>query len=120
MGSKELFAKADALRKEADEIAKQAVAAKIGEESQKPVKDRMVYSAFTRCPCGAGMAYDPLAEDENSTLVGPLSGYWDCSAIILGVADPKAKHEAKLPFAFYNIKSEGQPSAGYATTRPKE
>ena len=70
----------------------------------------LVYAARTRCPCGAGMAY-PRGAD-------PFKGYWDCSAILLGTADVGVKHEAKLPFIFYEIKSEGQPSANGATTRP--
>jgi hypothetical protein len=53
----------------------------------------------------------------------PIHGYWDCSAILTGEAIPvgqpgAVKHEARLPFAFYEIKSENQPSARGATTRP--
>jgi hypothetical protein len=48
---------------------------------------------------------------------------WDCSAILLGDAiasgEPGAvKHTSQLPFIFYEIKSEHQPSANGATTRP--
>jgi hypothetical protein len=50
----------------------------------------------------------------------PHNGYWDCSAILLGTADPNVKHEARLPFAFYEIKGEGQPSVKGATTRPDQ
>ena len=42
---------------------------------------------------------------------------WDCSAILLDMADANVKHEARLPFVFYEVKSERQPSAGGATTR---
>lgn len=61
------------------------------------------------------MAYDPTSNDR----------FWDCSAILLGTAIPSGapgavKHEARLPFAFYEIKSENQPSAGGVTTRPSE
>lgn len=71
----------------------------------------MIYAAYVRCPCGAGMAYE-----DNSD---PFAGYWDCSAILLGTADVNVKHEAQLPFVFYEIKSEKQPSAEGATTRPQ-
>lgn len=67
------------------------------------------YSAFARCPCGAGLAY-PTAFS--------MHGWWDCAAILTGTADRAAKHTDKLPFAFYEVKSEDQPSANGATTRP--
>lgn len=69
----------------------------------------LVYAANSRCPCGAGLAYR-----EGS---GPR-GAWDCSLILLGTADPAATHTAVLPFVFYEVKSEVQPSANGATTRP--
>ena len=73
--------------------------------------DDLIYAATVRCPCGAGMAY---REGDDA---------WDCSAILLGTAVPSGepgsvKHEARLPFVFYEIKSEKQPSANGATTRP--
>lgn len=73
---------------------------------------RLVYAATNRCPCGAGLAYEPGGERE-----------WDCSAILLGEAIPSGEpgavqHTARLPFAFYEIKGENQPSAEGATTRP--
>lgn len=75
----------------------------LGHRELKP--KHLTYAATTRCPCGAGMAY------------GRGMDSWDCSAILLGTADPGVKHEAKLPFVFYEVKSEGQPSANGATTR---
>lgn len=114
----ELNAKAAALEAEAAELRKQAREAWTQEQLMKAVADRIVYAATSRCPCGAGLAYDPVAEDKGSVFNGPLSGYWDCSAIILGTADKGVQHSARLPFAFYSIKSEGQPSANGATTRP--
>lgn len=80
----------------------------------KSIEKRLVFAAYTRCPCGAGMAYDPTKF--------PKQSYWDCSDIILGKAVPKGQpgwvtHEGQLPFAFYEIKSEDQPSANGATTR---
>lgn len=75
----------------------------------------LVYAAHSRCVCGAGMAY-PKG-------IG-AHGFWDCSDILTGRAiphgEPGAKqHEARLPFVFYELKSERQPSVGGATTRRK-
>ena len=73
----------------------------------------LVYAATSRCPCGAGLAYIRRGESGD-----PIEGFWDCSAILLGTADKDARHTAQLPFVFYEIKSEAQPSAEGATTRP--
>lgn len=75
----------------------------------------LIYAAAARCECGAGLAYVSGSEDR----------CWDCSDILLGQAIPSGqpgakKHTAKLPFVFYEIKSERQPSAGGMTTRPKQ
>lgn len=118
-GYEELEAEAKHHEEQAKELRKQASDARHAELKAKAVADRLIYAAYSRCPCGAGLAYDPCFEDENSVFVGPLSGCWDCSAIMLGVADPAVKHTDKLPFAFYEVLSEGQPSARGATTRPK-
>jgi len=114
----ELISEARSCDEQAKKLRKQAQEIRHAELKAKAVGDRLVYSAYARCPCGAGLAYDPCFEDENSVFVGPLSGYWDCSAILLGAAG-STKHTAKLPFAFYDILSEGQPSACGATTRPQ-
>lgn len=74
------------------------------------------YSAGARCPCGAGLAYDINGEDPSSPFRGP--SYWDCAEILLGTARTDVTHTAQLPFVFYEIKSEDQPSAGGRTTRP--
>lgn len=71
------------------------------------------YAAYKRCPCGAGLAYVPGGEDK----------CWDCSDILLGRAIPtgqpgSVEHTGKLPFIFYEILGEQQPSAKGATTRP--
>jgi hypothetical protein len=70
--------------------------------------DELVFAAFTRCECGAGMAYPKN--------IGAW-GSWHCSAILLGEADPKVMHSGELPFNLYEVKSENQPSANGATTR---
>ena len=73
-------------------------------------ESKLVYSAAARCPCGSGLAY----------LQDSTDNYWDCAKIWLGTADHGVQHTAKLPFVFYEIKGENQPSANGATTRPKE
>lgn len=78
--------------------------------------DELTFAATSRCACGAGLAYPKN--------IG-MHGSWTCSDILLGRAKPKSDpehkvHDGDYPFAFYEIKSENQPSAGGATTRPKE
>lgn len=114
----DLYAEADKLEKQLQEIRKQAHEARQSELKAQKLSDRLIYAATSRCPCGAGLAYDPAFEDKNSVFKGPFSGYWDCSAIMLGTADKSVKHTAHLPFSFYEVRQEGQPSAGGATTRP--
>lgn len=69
----------------------------------------LVYSSHARCDkCGAGMAYpkgcDPFHQ-------------WTCSNVLKGIGMDKG-HQA-LPFTMYEVKSEDQPNANGATTRPK-
>lgn len=80
------------------------------EERGLPFKDEdLIYAAFARCKkCNAGMAYPKGC--------GP-SHQWTCSDVLKGIGTDGG-HEA-LPFAFYEVKSENQPSANGATTRPK-
>lgn len=66
------------------------------------------FAAYSRCECGAGLAY-PLGMS--------APGAWHCSAILRGTASRAIPHTPALPFAFYELKSEGQPSANGATTR---
>lgn len=70
--------------------------------------EELVYSARARCPCGLGLAYP-----KDTT----VHGYWDCSGILTGRADPNVPHTDKLPFAFYSIKAE---SEYWGTTRPEK
>jgi hypothetical protein len=84
---------------------------------RKPKTRALVYAATKRCPCGAGLAHWSDAQPYGDT------AHWDCSAIMLNEAVPSGElgsvvHTAKLPFVFYEIKSEKQPSARGATTRP--
>ena len=113
-----LEAKAEGLRREASGIRRQELLA-------KPLAERLVYAASARCPCGAGLAYDPAGEvggEDGTPHYKPNA--WDCSAILLGTAILKGQpgavlHTGVLSFSFYEIKSESQPSAGGATTRTK-
>lgn len=78
----------------------------------------LTWAATARCPCGAGLAYDESCQSEGP-MKWPYNGYWDCSDILLDRAKPApAVHTGTLPFAYYEIKSAGQPSANGATTRP--
>ena len=120
MKSEELYAEAKALDEKSNELKRQARGARREELLRIPKVDRLVYAAYDRCPCGAGLAYDPCHEDTASPFVGPLSGYWDCSEILLDTARTDVKHTDRLPFAFYEVKSEGHPSADFATTRPSQ
>lgn len=103
------------------ELHEQARRERETELRSKVLIDRLIFAASSRCPCGAGLAYDPLGEDASSPFKGP--SYWDCSSIILGTAvasgqPGSVQHTDRLPFIFYEIKSEDQPSANGATTRP--
>lgn len=82
---------------------------------KKSKKRHLVYAATSRCKCGLGLAYEPGGRSGM-----PIHGYWDCSGILLGTADPSVQHSDIYPFTFYEIKSERQPSAEGLTTRPEE
>lgn len=89
------------------------------EKTRKRKLKHMTFAATARCKCGAGLAYDETCVQEPFR----YPSYWDCSAILLGDAvlsgRPGAvEHTDILPFGFYEIKSEHQPSARGASTRP--
>jgi hypothetical protein len=70
--------------------------------------DDLVYSSHTRCDkCGAGLAYPKNCD---------IHHQWTCSHVLKGIGADKG--HAAYSFAFYEIKSENQPSANGATTRP--
>lgn len=128
MNREEKLAEANRLEDEARRLRAEAIQEQLAEQQARPLADRLIYAATSRCPCGAGLAYDPVGPsggvgNEGGVFKYAASGYWDCSAILLGTATPKGQpgsvqHTGKLPFAFYEIKSEEQPSACGATTRP--
>lgn len=75
--------------------------------------EELIYSAETLCPCGHGLAYPKKCAPGH---------YWDCSAILKGVQDDAVQHTARLPFAFYDVKAEGERMCGGTTRgiyRPK-
>lgn len=80
------------------------------EEQGEFFKDEdLNYAATARCEkCGAGLAYPKNAD---------MRHQWTCSNVLKGIGTDKG-HSA-FPFMFYEIKSEGQPSAQGATTRPQ-
>jgi hypothetical protein len=78
--------------------------------------DELTYSAGACCHCGAGLAYPKMVKKEDGSLVFPHC--WNCSKVLTGKEDDFEKHDW-YPFAFFDIKSEDQPSAEGHTTRPK-
>lgn len=82
-----------------------------------PASKHLLFASHARCKgCDAGLAY----------FMGTTASEWDCSAVLLGRAQAGEKNadgtwkHPTYPFAFYEIKSEGQPSANGATTRPAD
>ena len=61
--------------------------------------DELFYSATSLCPCGHGLAYPKEC--------GPMH-YWDCSAILKGIANSAVEHTARWPFAYYDVKGESE------------
>lgn len=128
--AEKLLAEADALDAQAQALRTKASEARRNELLAKPLNERLIYAAYDRCACGAGMAYDPAAKgDANSPLMLERQGpkQWECSDILrfntYGAHQQRevkaAEHTAPLPFAFYEVKSENQPSANGATTRER-
>lgn len=73
----------------------------------------LLYAAYARCECGAGLAY-PKGYDLKDV------NCYSCSDLLKGIRKSGVLHTPPLPFAFYEIKSEAQPSACGATTRSKQ
>lgn len=70
--------------------------------------EELRYSRESLCPCGHGLAYPKGCGVQH---------YWDCSAILKGIADKNVKHTDRLPFAFYEIESEDETPGDNRTTR---
>lgn len=69
----------------------------------------LVYAATSRCLCGAGLCYPTNVSTH---------GAWRCSGVLTHRCTHDVGQHDVFPFAFYEIKSERQPSAHGATTRP--
>lgn len=67
--------------------------------------DELLYSAWQLCPCGHGIAYPKDCGGHH---------YWNCSAILKGIADKDVLHTGQLPFSMYSVKSE---NSGRGSTR---
>lgn len=74
--------------------------------------DELIYSRESLCPCGHGLAYPKACTPTH---------YWDCSAILKGIADKSVQHTGQLPFIFYNVKGEldGQTTRGVFRPKPQ-
>lgn len=73
----------------------------------------LLYSAESRCICGAGMAY-PLDNDEAMKLQA-----WCCSRVLKGESPEKGNGHERCPWAFYKIREETSiNNRSAATTRP--
>src|SRR5579859_1506264 len=81
-----------------------------GRRHERRVSDSdLIYAASDRCMCGAGLAY-PRSP-------GPY-GAWSCSHYLLERGRVTGEHVVRLPFVFFDVLSEDQPSARGSTTRP--
>ena len=72
--------------------------------------EELIYSRYSLCPCGHGMAYPKGCTPQH---------YWDCSAILKGIADQAVTHTGKLPFAFYDVKGERENETTRGIFKPK-
>ncbi len=61
--------------------------------------EELHYSAYSLCPCGHGLAYPEGCGGFH---------YWDCSAILKGIADKNVTHTSPLPFSMYDVKGESE------------
>lgn len=95
--------------------------------------NELIFAANSRCKCGAGLCYVKDREDRKIE----TGDKWICSSILLSDIKLKVKteggffgggtiedengveHNQSYPFVSYEIKSEDQPSANGATTRPQ-
>lgn len=73
--------------------------------------DELRYSRYTLCPCGHGLAYPKDCG---------MNHYWDCSAILKGIADPNIEHTGQLPFSFYDVKSENDQETTRGVFKPRK
>lgn len=67
--------------------------------------EELVFARDAKCPCGERLAYPKGTS--------PMEGFWDCVGLLKRTAPPKGHPDAKthtdrLPFIFWDIKSEDQ------------
>lgn len=73
-----------------------------------PFKPRELrYSERARCRCGAGLAYWPAGFFLRSRPAESTA--WVCADVLTGKTEDNDGHDY-LPFAFYEVRSEDQPS----------
>lgn len=81
-------------------------------------EEELLYSATSKCHCGAGLAYPKDSSQPDERSVFKSASDWWCSTLLKGIPWDGKKHDV-FSFAIYEIKSEDQPSANGQTTRPK-
>lgn len=81
------------------------------EENPIFTDDELKYSAFNLCPYDHGLAYPKGCS---------IFHYWDCSAILKGIADINVVHTDKLPFMYYSIRGENEKETTRGVIKPKE
>lgn len=80
----------------------------------------LVYSAYTRCKCGAGIAIDgPVLDAYEASPRTVKAGAWICAAVARGDAEQGPEHDAPRAVHKYGVKYEGGPGVlPGANTRP--
>ncbi len=97
------------LYEEGEQVKERVKGVFLGDANAVVFEDNeLVWAATSRCQCSAGLAYPKN--------IGP-NGAWYCSSVLTS-GDPDEVHSEPKPFMYYEIKSEKQPSAKGATTRP--
>lgn len=99
-------------------------------DPEPPRPKTLTYAATARCKCGAGLAYRSDCRPQDDMHAGSitiLEAAWTCSWILRAALSGNAltpsdvaTHDKPLHFSMVEIKSEGQPSAEGATTRPAD
>lgn len=92
---------------------------------QTTFKDGLIYAATARCAyCRTGLFYPEKQRFEPGSMAEDLRQCWVClpvyaAALANDRAFPYDSHTV-YPFNFWEVKSENQPSANGASTRPPD
>jgi hypothetical protein len=91
---------------------------------QTKFKDGLIFAANARCKeCNSGLCYVERQEFETGSWLEESKGSWICLETYLASVAKRAdfvfKEHQSLPFVFWSISSEIQPSSTGNTTRPK-